>query len=248
MIKIILYILLFGSVSLIFVNCEDEVNKEPPPARVVLVDKVPDTSAFEHGIDAAFDENRSDANSIFLEWHPNSERTLTGYSVYRSEFPDKNFLSVGTITKEYDIIDTVFYDTSALLYQRYYYFVRAFDEFDQYSEPSDTVYYELIEHPILQDPNPSNDSNAPVFRWEFRGTTPQFFIFRLLKKNIGGPYIPVYIKLLEISVEYGSLQEWPLSKLTSMNTLTSGMYIWRIDPYGGDFLGAESDWLDFIVP
>lgn len=248
MIKIILHILLFGYISFFLVNCDDEVNKEPPPARVVLADKAPDTSAIEHGIDAEFDENRSEANSIFLEWHPNREKTLAGYYVHRSEFPDKNFVSVGKITKVYDIIDTNFIDNTALIHQTYYYFVKAFDEFDQFSEPSDTVHYELIEHPILQDPNPSNTSNAPIFRWEFRGTTPQFFVFRLMKRNVDASYVPVYIKLLEISVEYGSLQEWSLKKLTSLNTLSSGMYRWRIDPYGSEFQGAESSWLLFGVP
>jgi len=247
--KLKILIILFFMFSLL-IRCENgDVNKEPPPARVLLVERTPDTGAIEHGIDAKFNPNQTETNSIFIEWHPNQEKTLSGYYVYRSESFDKNYVAVGKITRDYGIIDTTYEDNNVSLHQRYYYFVKAFDEFNQFSEPSDTVNYKLVENPILSEPNPGyNASNSPVFVWNFNvNYIPGSFIFRLLKKE-GEVFKPLITEEIWLDVEYKTHQEWSLDKISPYLTLPTGNYKWRIDIIGSeDFHGAESDWLDFTV-
>jgi hypothetical protein len=233
----------------LLINCaNEEVNKEPPPARVLLVEKTPDTSAVENGIDAKYNPNQPDYNSIFIEWHPNKEKTLLGYYVYRSESFDKNYIAVGKITRDYGIIDTTYEDNNVSLHQRYYYFVKAFDEFDQFSEPSDTVNYRLVENPILSSPQSPgyNGDNIPLFVWDFK-YIPGSFIFRLIK--IEGEILqPLITEEIWLDVEYRTHQEWSLAKISPNTTLPPGNYKWRIDVVGSeDFYGAESDWLYFTV-
>lgn len=247
--KSTILIILFFTISLLFRCANEDVNREPPPARVLLVERTPDTSAIEHGIDAEYNPNQTDKNSIFIEWHPNQEKTLSGYYVYRSESFDKNYVAVGKITRDYGIIDTTYEDNNVSLHQRYYYYVKAFDEFDQISEPSDTVNYKLVENPILSSPNPGFDgNNSPVFIWNFHvNYIPGSFIFRLLRKE-GEVFRPLFTEEIWLDVEYNPYQEWSLGKISPNTTLPAGNYKWRIDAVGSeDFYGAESNWLDFTV-
>lgn len=245
--KSTILIILFFTVGLLIRCANEDVNREPPPARVLLVERTTDTSAIEHGIDAEYNHNQPETNSIFIEWHPNQEKILSGYYVYRSESFDKNYVAVGKITRDYGIIDTTYEDNNVSLHQRYYYFVKAFDEFDQSSEPSDTVNYKLVENPILSSPNIGyNGNNSPVFIWDFK-SVPRSFIFRLLKKE-GEVFNPLITEEIWLDVEYKTHQEWSLGKISSYTTLPAGNYKWRIDVVGSeDFHGAESDWLDFTV-
>jgi hypothetical protein len=249
MLKFLFYIILVGLLTIGLPGCEDEVNKEAPPARVVLVEKNPDTSAVERGIDALYEVSRPEVNSIILEWHPNLETTLAGYSIFRSESIDKNYVAIVRIGKAFNFIDTTFIDNSVSLQKRYYYFIKAFDEFDQFSDPSDTVNYKLVEIPSLSSPVGNIGNNfSPIFAWDFHPNyIPHTFIFRL-EKIENEAFNPLYTKLLELGVDYDPHQEWTLSSLTSVNSLSAGIYRWRIDPLGSEALhGAESAWREFSI-
>ncbi|MBN2366714.1 MAG: hypothetical protein EH225_12420, partial [Calditrichaeota bacterium] len=178
----------FMIIILLFVSCSEEaVNKVDPPARVNLVAKNSDSSYVEKGIDAVFLETSPDRNGIFLEWHPNQESTLDGYEIYRSEFANRNFTAIGRVNKSFGTIDTVFIDKTVSLNQRYHYFVRAFDEFDQFGESSDTTYYTVVDNPVLSSPAFNIGTNiSPIFVWDFNfNFVPHYFVFRLEKRNMG---------------------------------------------------------------
>jgi hypothetical protein len=244
-----IFVLFF--VGTVFFNCsKEDVNRVEPPARVMLVDKSSDTSTVETGIDAVYLEESPAKNAIFLEWHPNTENALAGYSIYRSEFADRNFAAIGKVSKSFNIIDTTFIDKSVSLNQRYYYFVRAFDDLQQSGEPSDTVSYKVVENPILSSPvGQIGNISAPLFIWDFNSEfIPHFFVFRLERRETGA-FRNYYTKLLEMNVDYVPHQEWSLLKLTGIPSLLAGEYRWRIDVIGTEFdtEGAESAWYIFII-
>lgn len=245
----IIYIILF--LITVLYNCSSEdVNRVDPPARVILVAKSSDSSAVEAGIDAIYLDESPAKNAIFLEWHPNTETTLAGYSIYRSEFADRNYASLGKITKSFNVIDTTFIDKSVSLNQRYYYFVRAYDDLQQFGEPSDTVSYKLVENPILSSPAGSiGNVTAPLFIWDFNSEfIPHYFVFRVERRETGA-FENYCTKLLEMSVDYVAHQEWSLIKLTGIPSIPAGEYRWRIDAIGTEFdtEGAESAWYIFII-
>jgi len=230
--------------------CEDEpVNKVNPPARVLLVANSDDTSAVEKGIDAIYRSDSPDQNAIFVEWQPNSESTLAGYEIYRSIFSSQNYTSLARVVENFGVIDTFYTDNSVSLNIRYYYFIRAFDELEQYGDPSDTISYEIIENPVLSSPvGIIGNITAPVFIWDFPSlAVPQYFVFRLeISEN--EIYRNLYTKLIEISVDYDPHQEWTLTELIPGTALSPGKYRWRIDSIGSeDNQGAESAWFVFII-
>jgi hypothetical protein len=235
---------------LLLAGCDDEpVNKVNPPARVVLIASSADTSAVESGIDAIYLANSPDQNAIFFEWRPNSENTLAGYEIYRSTFANQNYTSLVRVIENFGVIDTLYIDNSISLNTRYYYFIRAFDEFEQYSDPSDTISYEIIENPVLSSPvGIIGNITAPLFIWDFPSlAVPQYFVFRL-EVSENEIYRNLYSKLVEISVDYDPHQEWTLTELIPGAALSPGKYRWRIDSIGSeDNQGAESAWFVFII-
>jgi len=243
---IILFVLLF---FILHLACTDDVNKTEPPARVQLVPKTAESDTLEKGIDAVYDQANPLVNDIVLEWHPNTEKTLAGYSIYRSESIDKNYVSVGKITKNFNIIDTTFTDVSVSLDKRYFYFLKAFDELDQYSDPSDTVNYSVRESPVLLEPVGIITNRVPFFSWNFHPNfVPDNFVFRLLIRNVNGIFKNLYTKETSIGDDYSPNQSRDLTEITPFSSLAPGAYKWRIDPIGSEpFQGAESDWMQFTV-
>jgi len=247
------------SIPLLFlwvIACQqDEVNQVDPPPRVNVVAKSSDTSVVERGIDAIYKVSSPDKNYIYLEWYRNPENKLAGYEIYRSIESHRNYSSEGRVTSRNRLgIDTTFIDKTVSLNQRYYYFIRAFDDLEQYGEPSDTMEYELIDVPILSYPiyNIGNVP-SPVFRWSFTNSIdPHFFVFRL-EKSENELYIDIHTKLCERITDYKTEQEWDLPKLQFSSILTAGRYRWRIDSMGPapeeQYLssGSESAWVIFII-
>ncbi len=247
--KLLVIFEIFLVIFLAFPGCQNEdINKVDPPARVILVPRSPDTSSVEHGIDAIYLDSQPNRNAIFLEWHPNLENTLAGYAIYRSESSNRNFANIARITQNFGF-DTLFIDNSVSLYQRYYYFIRAFDELDQYGSSSDTISYALVENPILSAPIGLIGSNrTPIFIWDFPANfVPHYFVYRLERKQ-NQVYNNFYTQLLEMGADYDPHQEWRLSRATLLDSLNPGEYRWRIDPVGSELnQGSESAWLVFII-
>jgi hypothetical protein len=237
-------------IAFLFSCNEEAVNKVDPPQRVQLVAKSSDTSVVETGIDAIYRDESPDQNYIYLEWYRNPETGLLGYGVYRSTSPDRNFQAIASITTRNILgIDTTFIDKTVSLNQSYYYFIRAFDDLDQYGDPSDTVNYALIENPVLSYPILNISTTSPVFQWSFASSTfPHRFVFRL-EKRINELWNNVHTKLCERITDYNPEQEWDLPKLQYDTTLTLGTYRWRIDSIGNnlDQEGSESTWFLFNI-
>lgn len=208
------------------------------------MEKTPENVKIEHGIDAFTSENGD--GGIFLEWYANSEKNLAGYSVFRSELPDKNFIEITKIEKVYDLIDTSFVDDSVDVNTRYYYFIRAFGDDDQFGEPSDTVYYTLLQMPELLGTSMA-DGN-PVFSWTYPDppSAPNDFIFRLQRKVSNNLY--EILDPVAETIKYSFPEEWSLGELGYANALQPGIYVWWIDafiPTGN--AGGESEKMQFQI-
>ena len=149
MIRIFIF---FFVIFLLLINCsENDPIKSDPPNKVLLVQKEEgfDMLEVERGIDAGPNPN-SDVNSIQLVWYePEDARILAYFKVYRSEDPEGKiyYEQIGTTENQVDPLDTVFTDSTQGLstYNRYWYYITAVNEDGIESEPSDTVYYRLID-------------------------------------------------------------------------------------------------------
>jgi hypothetical protein len=205
----------------------------------------------ERGIDAIYLDESPDKNAIYLEWYRNSETRLEGYEIYRSTFSNRNFQAIARVTSRNILgIDTSFIDKTVSLNQSYYYFIRALDDLDQYSDPSDTVNYSLIDNPVLSYPVLNISTTSPVFQWSFTNSIfPHRFVFRLeVRQN--ELWSNVHTKLCERITDYNTEQEWDLAKLEyGSSSLSQGTYRWRIDSIGNmmDQEGSESVWFLFNI-
>lgn len=229
----------------LFLNCQDEVNKTPPLDRVILVEKSNEASPVERGIDAI-----PELDAIFLEWFSGDNKDLAGYTIYRSQTSDQHYAAVGKIVKQYGRIDTSFIDESVTVGVQYYYYVRAYDRLEQVGEPSDTVSYALLPKPTLTSPikGASVTDSVPNFQWNHNDPSPpDEFIFRL-KRTSGSD--TTYVRIVIQSINYtGQFENWSLSELGLPAPLSAGQYMWRIDPLiPGTNQGSESRWENFSVP
>ena len=225
-----------------------EINLPPSPPEIVP--KTSDTSLVEMGIDAIYDASSPFKNHIFLEWYRNGEPDLKGYKIFRSEHKNAAYSEIGNVTSKNQVgIDTIFIDKTCNLYQRYFYFVKAFDGLNQVGESSDTINYKLMGVPILSYPiyNIGNVT-SPIFKWSFTDISqPFYFVFRL-QKSQNELYVNIHTILCERITNYQLEQEWDLPSLHYSSNLSPGTYRWRIDSVGNTTnWGAESAWVIFVI-
>jgi hypothetical protein len=239
--KNILIVLFIISNALLIFTCKNQDQPESPPQRVTIVTKTPEYAILEQGIDTI-----PEKDAIKLEWHPNSERNLNGYAVFRSKWPDKNYLEITRIKEIYGTIDTTFIDDSVQVNNRYYYYIRAFIKSDLLGEPSDTVNYQLIPKPQLLGTSLKNE--VFLFRWTYSDpvSAPDDFVFRLQRKINFNEYQNLNPSVN--SIRYTFPEEWSLEELGYDNQLSAGEYNWWIDAFiPGQNMGAESNIWQFQI-
>lgn len=241
---------------LLFFGCkETTTDNSPPPPRVVLVEKSPDSSAVETGIDAEDPPNSSnpDKNGILIQWHPVNHNGLRAYDVYRrARDTGGNFQKIAEVIQPFGARDTVYIDTTAGLDTLYYYYVRARDENGKEGEPSEIDHYTLWPKPTLNAPTNGQVFTSGIFDWSFGDFVPQHFIFRL-EWGIGNQYFPYYIGIYELIGNVEPRQTRTLAELLpeSLRPLPGGrQYRWRIDKHNinDNRIGSESSWEVFVVP
>ena len=226
---------------LFILTCKNQVQPEPPPQRVFVVTKTPEYAIIEKGIDTI-----PEKDAIKLEWHPNSDKNLNGYSIFRSKWPDKNFIEITRIKEIYGTIDTTFIDDSVQVNNRYYYYIRAFNKSDLLGEPSDTVNYQIIPKPQLLGTSIKNE--VLTFSWTYSDplSAPDDFVFRLQRKINANEYQNLNPSVN--SIRYTFPEEWSLEDLGYENSLLAGEYGWWIDAYYPERnLGAESNIWQFQI-
>lgn len=241
-------------ILLIFGCKETTTDNSPPPPRVVLVEKSPDSSPVETGIDAEDPPNipDPDKNGILIQWYPVNHDGLRAYDVYRRPWDTSgNFQKIAEVIQPFGVRDTVYIDTTAGLDTLYYYYVRARDEDGREGEPSEIDHYTLMPKPSLNAPT-NGQVFADIFDWSFEELVPQHFIFRL-EWGVGNQYFPYYTGIYELIGSVQPRQTRSLAELVpdTLRPLPGGrQYRWRIDKcdINNNRTGSESSWGVFLVP
>lgn len=146
--KIIIFL---GILSFLLIGCPEPI--ENPPEKPILVAKSTPDALVEQGIDAEIPEREQ---SLVLMWHPNYESDMAGYKVYRNaDIEDSSFRVIEDIasTGALNSVDTVFFDEDVTVRNEYYYFIKAYNNAKEKSEPSDTVRYTLGNEPVIFSPD-----------------------------------------------------------------------------------------------
>jgi hypothetical protein len=202
----------------------------PPPYFVLAPD---DTTQAEYGVDAI-----PESDAIFLQWQRATVHDR--FRLFRRTRDEKSFTFIATLSGA----DTTFIDPVAVGIRCYYYLI-AGDEGENWSAPSDTVDYLLIDKAaqlkVLFGP--------PIeFQWQFQGTNPGQYILRLVDEESAQL---VWLSLVRSA--YQGPQEkanYNWDGEAKEPVLVSGRrYRWRIDCRGSEkHSGSESVWQRFIVP
>lgn len=243
---------------------------QPEISTPMFVEKSAPDSLYEKGIDAAPD------NSIYLEWEEPSaaeEEGIVGYYLFRGVVKEDEyqFKKIATIERENGIIfkSDEYTDYDVNLDTLYYYYLRSFNDFTMSVETSDTAKYQLAYPASLTTPKGDVLDSVPRFEFQF----PQYgldnithFYFRLYHLETDGYKIKYFSKIkrfdlgrvkfslnLGVSSQYSVILYDSLWGTSSNKYLIKGVYRWRIDTIssrlGGapEYIGSESDWMEFTI-
>lgn len=141
----------------------DTVEDPYAPARPRWVPRSAPTDTLQQGI-----RPYSDSEAIYLEWYQNIEEDLSGYRIYRGRQIDQKieFETIADI-EAYTASgsDTTHIDDTAVLDTDYSYFLKAYDQAGNFSEPSDTIRYRLIQKVEPLSPRGEITTGTPSFEW-----------------------------------------------------------------------------------
>ena len=144
--------------------------------------------------------------------------------------------------RETAIEDSIAYweDQSVIENTAYYYYITAYDENGNESDPSDTVGYTLIDKVLPLSPaNRDTITSTPKFIWELGSNTIQYYRIRVCDDANAVFWISSSIPFSDTSKVYNFDQR--------ARPLTPGRYRWRIDATGvlSPASGSESHWMEF---
>jgi len=233
--KIQVLALLFSTALAVYTGCEQETVESPelPPAPE-LVASPPDTALDEQGFDAV-----PDGNAIQVCWRTRPE--YTGYALFRRAETELSFRKVA----EFGAADSCAVNSGVEINIRYYYYLKAKDESNNWSPPSDTLDYELIAKVFNLF---SNLSVSPVeFRWHLSGITPDLYILKLFDDETDER---IWQCLVEPSYRTEEVVVFNNDGTAKVEEPAAGRrYRWRVDCRGTrPRSGSESAWARFSMP
>ncbi len=251
-----LYLFLL-SVFFIAFQCHDVENPHPP-GTPEIVNKSKYSDFIERGIDAIESQD-----AIIIQWEPNSEKDLEGYYIYRGSANSENkidYAKISTISVNDAnpiVTATEYVDYDVLKKIEYFYYIQAFNQSKNVSDPSDTVSYKLAAKPNLFFPlaTDANVSKTPKFTFSYSPDIDYGITYFIIKvTDVNGDSLWCYdfqrvgfgseYKYVDFNTDHSSL----------VDTLTPGEYYkWKIDavaPIGSneqEIEGAESNWVQFKI-
>ncbi len=264
--KLKIHSLLFS--VLFVIGCPNVMEDPDPPERPSWVEKSLPESEIEIGIDAA------SRDRIVLMWHPNYESDLAGYTIFRADTTIENgfeeLVSIDLIQST--SIDTQFFDENVNTYIQYFYFIRAYDNADNASSPSDTISYMLLRSPRIEHPIDESVDSLLTLEWMDRADAYIYsseYVLRIEKLN-DGIYQHYWIcRMFNQWYGYENTEPIVFSYFPSNSTLqpenvilawgstsypSSGNYRWKVkaisevdNQTNRDEASGESDWGFFEV-
>ncbi|MCF7805706.1 MAG: hypothetical protein K9N46_15975 [Candidatus Marinimicrobia bacterium] len=103
-------------------------------------------------------------DALLLEWQPSQEADIAGYQIYRADSSLDVFEIVGTVEEKQGNLATEFQDTTVPIDTLVYYYLRAIDDSDNKSDPSDTLKFVLLQKSGLSQFKEPPDQK-PVLEW-----------------------------------------------------------------------------------
>lgn len=254
------------SLFVIAFQCNDVENPNPPKIPKIVAKSIPEKFT-EKGIDAIEEQD-----AIIIQWEANSEKDLEGYYIYRAadtininsddklEYSKIVTISVNYVNPIATATEYIDYEVSKKI--QYFYYIRAFNQSENVSDPSDTISYKLAGKPSLTCPQgnvcPEDGSIAsqnPTFSFKYSSDIDYGISYFIIKvADINGDSLWCYgfpregydgrNQIINFNEDGGSL----------VDTLTSGgQYQWKIDAITAigyntpEIEGAESAWIQFKV-
>ncbi|KAA3608457.1 MAG: hypothetical protein D8M58_19455 [Calditrichaeota bacterium] len=225
-----------------------------------MVTRSLETAEIEKGIDAL----PSPSNDIVVMWHKHPQSiNLEKYILYRGEEISNQIIFTNIFDIEANFnLDTLHEDKGLSVGTMYYYYIVAVDENNNRSIPSDTVKYQLLEKPQLEDLSISNNTylvNGVL-------TNPSQLIFRTLQFTAGasagsilrieklGSRELVYFEYIR---QFQNADGFAVHEIVGETLLQSlfknrddgNFYEWRIDLADNFSLnrGSESEWNELSI-
>ncbi len=266
-------IIFFSIIILLIAGCPEPPQNPPDPP--LLVAKSPPGALLEQGIDVEIPVREQ---TIVLMWYPNTETDIAGYKIYRnpdiidSSFHEIKDISIGSINS----VDTVYYDETVQERIEYHYFIKAYNNAKEKSEPSDTVRYKLGTLPELIFPDDevvkrdklkfgwydipyrSLFSNEYVIRVQERETNllweESVWVARFTNRWYGSRGDQIVVNYFDSNPPFPGPSGHVISCYGKYDQLPSGEYRWKIktiieldNDTDLDIYGSESTWNYFSI-
>ncbi|MEA3500061.1 MAG: hypothetical protein U9R41_03455 [Candidatus Marinimicrobia bacterium] len=247
-------------------QCTDVENPDSPEVPKIVTKSAPE-KFIEKGIDAIEGQD-----AIIIQWEANSEKDLEGYYIYRAadtinvnsddelKYSKIAAISVNYVNPIATATEYIDYDASVKI--QYFYYIRAFNQSENVSDPSDTVSYKLAAKPTIVCPqgdvcpeDGSTASQTPTFSFKYSPDIDYGISYFIIKvADINGDSLWCYGFPREGYAGRGQKINFNEDGNSLVDTLTSGgQYQWKIDaisPTGyntPEIEGAESAWIQFKV-
>ena len=232
-------------------GCGESIEDPDAPAPPVWVCKSAPTDTIATGV-----RPYNDGAGIVLEWHPNLEEDISGYKLYKTEqdIDNKYILAVDINAFSVSGADTFFIDDSVKFGTDYYYYLRAYDQAGNKSNPSDTIQYAVINKVEPLNPTGTLTAQPTIFEWyDYSNASSEYVIYLETFSPQNDIWISRFTK-----PNYGDFFQsisFNFDGSSKSGTLVTGqIYRWCIksiayvNPYTNiDISGSVSNWAYFTI-
>jgi len=235
----------------LFIGCGESIEDPDAPSAPIWVAKSDPTDPIAHGI-----RPYNDGNGIILEWHPNLEDDISGYKLYKTEanIDNKFILAVDINAFSLSGADTFFVDDSVKFNVNYYYYLKAYDQAGNKSNPSDTIQYSVINKVEPLNPSGTLSAQPTVFEWyDYSDASSEYVIYL----ETFSPRDDIWISRFSNPnyTDHSHSKSFNFDGSSKVTTLLPGQtYRWCIkaiafvDPYTNiDISGSISNWAYFTI-
>ena len=243
--------IIFILVIVLFIGCGESIEDPDAPSAPIWVSKSDPTDPIASGI-----RPYNNGNGILLEWHPNLEDDISGYKLYKTEanIDNKYILAVDINAFSLSGADTFFIDDSVKFNVNYYYYLKAYDQAGNKSNPSDTIQYSVINKVEPWEPDGDINSQPTLFKWyDYSSASSEYVIYL----QTFSPRDDIWISRFS-KPNYGDFSQskpFNFDGSSESTTLAPGQtYRWCIkaiafvNPYTNiDISGSISNWAYFTI-
>ena len=246
---LLLHLIIFTAV--IWIQCGESIEDPDAPSAPLWVQKTAPTDHDARGI-----RPYNSGIGIILEWHPNPEEDLSGYKLYKAQDDKDNDFFMAADINAFSLsgVDTFFIDDLVDINTDYYYYLKAYDQAGNKSEPSDTIQYGLTTKVEPLRPSGPQDKQPSLFEWyDYSSSSAEYVLILEDYSSRNDIWISRFSK-----PNYGDFfqtKQFNFDNLSNSDTLMPDItYRWCIkaikyvDPHTNiDISGSISNWTYFTL-